>query len=103
MPAAAQPHIEVDEQGVAWISDSRVKVVEIALDKMVHGSSPEEIHFQYPHLSLARIYAALAYYFQHQNELDSEIQQRWLEVNELAALEANTPLQKRLRELKDTQ
>ena len=58
------------------------------------------MHFQYPHLSLAQIYAALAYYYEHQNELDSEIQRRWLEVNKHAALETNTPLQQRLRELR---
>jgi uncharacterized protein (DUF433 family) len=76
---------------------------EVALDKLVHGSSPEEIHFQYPHLSLAQVYAALAYYYERQNELDSEIQRRWQEVNEIAALEANTPLQQRLRELRRAQ
>jgi uncharacterized protein (DUF433 family) len=103
MSAVAQSLIEIDEQGIAWISDTKVKVMEVALDKLVHGSSPEEIHFQYPHLSLAQVYAALAYYYEHQNELDSEIQRRWQEVNEMAALEANTPLQQRLRELRRTQ
>jgi uncharacterized protein (DUF433 family) len=102
MPAVIQSLIEIDERGVAWISDTKVKVIEIALDKLVHGSSPEEIHFQYPHLSLAQVYAALAYYYEHQNELDSDIQRRWQEVNALAALEANTPLQQRLRELRRT-
>jgi uncharacterized protein (DUF433 family) len=103
MSAAAQSLIEIDELGVAWISDTKVKVIEVALDKLVHGSSPEEIHFQYPHLSLAHVYAALAYYYEHQNELDSEIQRRWQEVNALAALEANSPLQQRLRELRRAQ
>jgi len=103
MPAVAQSLIEIDEQGIGWISDTKVKVIEVAIDKLVHGSSPEDIHFQYPHLSLAQVYAALAYYYEHQNELDSEIQRRWQEVNEMAALEANTPLQQRLRELRRTQ
>jgi uncharacterized protein (DUF433 family) len=103
MSAIAQSLVEIDEQGVAWVSDTKVKVIEIALDKLVHGSSPEEIHFQYPHLSLAQIYAALAYYYEHQNELDSEIQHRWREVNSLSALEADTPLQQRLRELRRAQ
>jgi hypothetical protein len=53
MLAVAQSLIELDEQGVAWISDTKVKVIEIALDKLAHGSSPEEMHFQYPRLSLA--------------------------------------------------
>ncbi len=103
MSAVIQSLIEIDEHGVAWISDTKVKVIEVALDKLVHGSSPEEIHFQYPHLSLAHIYAALAYYYEHQNELDFEIQRRWQEVNKFAALEANAPLQQRLRELRRTQ
>jgi uncharacterized protein (DUF433 family) len=103
MSAVAQSLIEIDEHGVAWISDKKVKVIEVALDKLVHGSNPEDIHFQYPHLSLAQVYAALAYYYEHENELDSEIQRRWQEVNEMAALEANTPLQQRLRELRRAQ
>jgi uncharacterized protein (DUF433 family) len=57
---ASIPHVELDDQGVAWVSQTRVKVIEIAVDKLAHGSSPEEMHFQYPHLSLAQIHAALS-------------------------------------------
>ncbi|HXB22042.1 MAG TPA: DUF433 domain-containing protein [Candidatus Solibacter sp.] len=99
MSTAAITHIRIDESGVAWIDNTRVKVIEVALDKLVHGSSPEEIHFQYPHLSLAQVHAALAYYYDHQSELDAEIQRRWHEVNTLASETADTPLRKRLREL----
>jgi uncharacterized protein (DUF433 family) len=95
--------IELDDQGVAWISGTKVKVTEVALDKLAHGSSPEEIHFQYPHLSLSQIHAALAYYYDHQTELDEEIQKRWQEVNQLAAQESNSPLQQRLRDLRRRQ
>ena len=38
--------IEIDSQGVAWLAGTQVKVVEIVLDKLAHGWSPEEIHFQ---------------------------------------------------------
>ena len=92
-------HIRLDEHGVAWIDNTKVKVIEVVLDKLAHGSSPEEIHCQYPHLSLAQIHAALAYYYDHQAELDAEIQRRWQEVNTLAAQEAESPLRKRLRML----
>jgi len=100
MPAIANTLIELDEQGVAWVSGTQVKVIEVALDKLAHGSSPEEMHFQYPHLSLAQIHAALAYYYEHQTELDAEIQRRWQGANEFAAREAASPLQQRLRELR---
>ena len=100
MSSVTSAHIELDERGIAWISGTKVKVIEVALDKLAHGSSPEEIHFQYPHLSLAQIHAALAYYYDHQTELDAEIQRRWLEAGEIAAREPDSPLRRRLRELK---
>lgn len=82
------------------MSGTKVKVIEVALDKLAHGSSPEEIHFQYPQLSLVQIHAALSFYYDHQSELVAEIGRRWAEVNELAAREADSPLRRRLRELK---
>jgi len=100
MAAVIPTHIELDERGVAWISSTKVKVIEVALDKLAHGSSPEEMHFQYPHLSLAQIHAALSYYYDHQTELDAEIGRRWLEAGEMTAQEADSPLRQRLRELK---
>jgi uncharacterized protein (DUF433 family) len=101
MSTAAVNHIRQDENGVAWIDQTNVKVIELATDKLAHGSSPEEMHFQYPHLSLAQIHAALAYYYDHQTELDAEIERRRLETDRLAAQAADTPLQKRLRQLSD--
>ncbi len=100
MSTTVHLQIELDEQGVAWISGTQTKVIEVVLDKLTHGSSPEEIHFQHPHLSLSQIHAALAYYYDHQAELDEEIQSRWQKANQLATQEFDSPLQKRLRELK---
>ena len=100
MNAAVDSYIKIDENRVAWIANTRVKVIEIALDKLAHGSSPEELHFQYPHLSMAQIHSALAYYYDHQEELDAEILHRLQEVNELAAQKADSPLQQKLRRLR---
>jgi uncharacterized protein (DUF433 family) len=92
--------IEIDEAGVAWIVGANTKVIEVVLDTLAHGSSPEEIHFQYPHLSLAQIHAALSFYYEHKPELEAEIKRRWREVDELAAKEAESSLHRRLREIK---
>lgn len=100
MTAVVENYIELDENRVAWIADTRIKVIEIALDKLAHGSSPEELHFQYPHLSMAQIHSALAYYYNHREELESEIMRRLREVNELAAEQADSPLQQKLRHLR---
>jgi hypothetical protein len=37
------------------------------------GSSPEEIADQYPHLTLAQIYTALAYYHANREEVEGDL------------------------------
>src|SRR2546423_3791105 len=100
MPAIANTLIELDEQGVAWVSGTKVKVIEVAIDKLAHGSSPEEMHFQYPYLSLAQIHAALSYYYEHQSELDADIQRRWREADEIASGVSDPALRRKLLDLR---
>lgn len=99
MPAATTEHIRLDERGVAWIDDTNTKVIEVALDMIAHGWSPEEIHFQHPHLSLAQIHAALGHYYDHQVEMDAQIQRSSRNVEQLRIAAGESPLRKRLREL----
>jgi len=73
MTVALIGHIDVDENGVARIVGRRTKVLQIAMDKMAHGWSAEEIQAEYPHLTLAQIHAALAYYYDNQVEIDEQI------------------------------
>jgi len=100
MGSVAVGRIRVDEHGVAWIDGTQVKVIELAIDKLAHGSSPEEMHFQYPHVSLAQIHAALAYYYDHQAELDSEIERRLTYADDLAERYRDSPLRQKLLELR---
>jgi uncharacterized protein (DUF433 family) len=97
MQAVATAHIHLDDRGVSWIDDTNVKVIEVILERIAHGSSPEELHFQHPHLSLAQVHAALSYYYDHQLELDAEIERELEEVAELEAQAAYSPLHRRLR------
>lgn len=90
-------HIVLDDRGVAWINGTNTKVVEVVLDKLAHGSSAEEIHFQHPHLSIAKIYSALAYYHDHQSELDEHIARDLEEVRHLTVSAAESPGRLRLR------
>lgn len=100
MAAVVSTHIEIDEQGVAWITCANVKVIEVVLDKLAYGWSPEETHFQHPNLSLAQIHAALAYYYENQEHLDAEIDRRRGEVETQAAESADSALRQRLLALK---
>ncbi len=97
MPSSAIAHIRLDDRGVAWIDDTKTKVIEVALDQIAHGWSPEEIHFQHPHLSLGQIHAALGYYFDHKVEMDAEIQRSLAHVDELRRQAGKSPMRKKLR------
>ena len=100
MSTISPPHIRLDDRGVAWIDDANVKVTEVALDKIAHGSSPEEIHDQHNgHLSLAQIHAALAYYYDHQAEFDAEIEQQVREYDQLRKQSLDSPGRQRLRSM----
>ena len=90
-------HIHLDNAGVAWIDDSNVKVIEVAMDKLAHGWNPEEIHVQHPHLSLAQIHAALSYYYDHQHDIDRAIERELQEVESMAQQVGQSPLRRRLR------
>ena len=78
------------------------EVVEVVLDKMAYGWSPEEMHRQHPHLSMAQIHAARSYYYEHQNEVDADIERRDRYVEELRAQQKNpltrAELEARLRD-----
>jgi uncharacterized protein (DUF433 family) len=93
----ATEYIELDAEGRAWIVGANTKVIEVACDKIAHGSSSEEIQRQHPHLSLAQIHSALAYYYDHQAEYDAEIKQQCEEYDELREGVENSPLRQKLR------
>jgi uncharacterized protein (DUF433 family) len=92
--------IEIDAQGVAWLAGTKTKVVEIVLDKIAYGWSPEEIHFQHPHLSLAQIHAALTWYYENQDNVDAEIVERMTDANALAKQASDPGFRRKLLALK---
>lgn len=92
--------LEIDENGVAWIAGANTKVIEVVLDKLAYGWSPEEIHFQHSHLSLAQIHSALAYYYENREALDAEIERERREAEQLKNQVSNPVLLQKLLELK---
>lgn len=90
-------HVILDESGVPYLAGANTKVIELVLDKVAYGWSAEELHLQHPHLTLGQIHSALAYYWDHQDEIDADIQQR-LEFVELIRKNAPvTPLVVKLK------
>jgi uncharacterized protein (DUF433 family) len=57
--------------GEPRLEGHRIRVRDIVAMRDFHGHSPEQIvEVVYPHLSLAQVYVALAYYEDHREEID---------------------------------
>jgi uncharacterized protein (DUF433 family) len=97
MSTTVASHIVLDDRGRPCVEGTNTKVVEIVLDKLAYGWSAEEIHRHHPHLPMAKIHAALSYYYDHQAEIDAEIDRQEREFDELRAATAESPLRQRLR------
>ncbi|HEV3146543.1 MAG TPA: DUF433 domain-containing protein [Gemmataceae bacterium] len=100
MPIAAIKHIEVDEKGVARIAGSRIKVIHLVMNRTAEGGSVEDVQARFPHLSLAQVFAAFAYYFDHKDQLDAEIAESIRLADEYCANAGESELVKKLRALR---
>ncbi len=61
--------------GRPCVSGTSLRVIDVVLATIFHGRSPGEIAADYE-VSLADVYAALAYYYQHKPELDRDIREQ---------------------------
>ena len=74
-------------EGRPRIAGTRISV-RLIVGLYQQGRSPEEITLDYPHLTLAQVYAALAYYHANREAMDAEfaaeeaeetrLEQEWL-------------------------
>lgn len=92
-------HIEITPGfcgGKPRIAGHRIKVQDIVIWHEQMKMSPDEIVSQYPTITLADVYAALAYYHDHQQEIQQQIEKDEAFAREM---EAKTPslVQQKLR------
>ena len=81
MTLTTYPHIEKRENQPARLQRiPRVRVAQIAMDYLAYGWSVEEMCRQHPYLTLSEAHAAMAYYFDNQDEIDREIRGEWEQV-----------------------
>jgi len=93
-------HIWLDERNVAWIDQTNIKVIEIALERLAHGSSVEEIVEQHCALiSLAQVHAALAYYYDHEADLNTEIERQLETADRLRGVSLSSPGRLKLKQM----
>ena len=95
--ATEYKYIELDEQQVPYIAGTTMKVVELVEAQRAYGWSPEEIHLQHRYLSMGQIHSALAYYWDHQQILDADLERRFQYAETLRQAAGESPLAKKLR------
>lgn len=76
MRASVKEHVKITSGirgGKPTIAEHRIRVMDIVLWHNKLGWSPDEIVSQFPQLTLADVYAALTYYWDHKKEIEAEI------------------------------
>jgi uncharacterized protein (DUF433 family) len=97
--ATVPSHLWLDERGRPWIDDKNVKVIEVIEALMAKDWSVKQYQEDYSnYLTLAQVHAALTYYYDHQAEMDAEIErQRQEDETAWQAQGTDTALHRRLR------
>lgn len=95
--ATGYEHVVIDEKGVPVIAGTTMKLVELVAEKMAYGWSPEELHFQHPYLTLGQVYSALAYYWDHAEDLHKDIDRRLHQIDQTRKAAGPSPLAARLK------
>ncbi len=78
MSAVSTEHIVITPGtcgGKPRIAGHRIKVQHVAIWHERMGMSPAEIVADYPSITLADVHAALAYYYDHKEQIDRDIQE----------------------------
>ena len=92
------PHIEkTDGESARLQRIPRVRVAQIVMDYLAYGWSVEKICRQHPYLKRSEAHAAMMYYFDHQNEIDSEIRQEWEQAQQAKSQASLSPFFVRMK------
>jgi uncharacterized protein (DUF433 family) len=83
MSAVSYQHLSIDESGVARVGGSRYKVVHLAAEHFHFGWSAKELLRQHTDLRPEEVYAALTYFYDHFDQLVSEMDQQTLAAERL--------------------
>ena len=79
--------------GEPHILGHRIKVRHVAVWHEKHGMTPTEIVVTYPTITLAQVHAALAYYYDHRDEIHAAMDEERRFVEELEAKSPPSKLQ----------
>lgn len=98
LTATEYKHIQLNEKNVPIIAGTSMKVVELITSVKAYQWTPEELHENYPHVSMSKIYSALSYYWDNQKEIDEDMERRYQWVEKMRKEAGESPIAKKLRE-----
>jgi uncharacterized protein (DUF433 family) len=94
-------HIEIRSSRAgepkAYIAGSRISVEDIYVRHELRGEAPDQIVAALPHLTLAQVHAALAYFYDHPEEIRRQLQEGEAFVALLKAQTGPGPLERKLK------
>lgn len=99
MDAVVATHIEKKPGvcgGKACVADTRIRVQDIYVWHELRGQGPDEIVTAFPQLTLADVYAALTYYWDHTSEIQDEMEHAEALLRQVKR-QSPSPLQTKLR------
>src|SRR5437762_11989991 len=91
------PHIEQRADDKLWLVGTQTKVIEVALDRLAHHWDADEIQRQHPHLTLGQIHSCLAYYYDHQQDMDRLLDEQLRTVQQLRGQQGESVLRAKLK------
>jgi uncharacterized protein (DUF433 family) len=91
-------HIEERDDGKAWLIGTQTKVLEVALDRIAYHWDGDEIQRAHPIPTLGQIYSCLAYYHDHQEQMDRIIEEQLKYVELMRSQNGESILKAKLRE-----
>ena len=74
-----------------------MKVLELASENGEYKWDSEQLRIQHPYLSLGQIHSALAYYYDHKDEVDHDIERRRQYAEQMREAAGPSPLAARLK------
>ena len=98
--ATGYRHIKISASGVPLIAGTGYKVVPLIEQYKARGWTAEEFQQHYPDLTPAQRHSVLAYYYDHADELDGDLQRRANLVEETPRRTPPPPVVDHLRALR---
>lgn len=74
--------IKTNADGVVRVGNTRV-TLDTVIGVFKQGTTAEEIVYRYPSLRLADVYATIGFYLNHQQEVETYLQQRQQQAQEI--------------------